>query len=368
MYNDLLFGDLENVRSNLTKMKKTIILLSLAFFTGGVGAQSSLDSLHTLVKDELKVSSADLGGQINSLSSELSASSSQQQAAMNDLQAKNALLEESLTALASELRRELNKEVTRLKRSLEVERNKTQSIKDSIASLKAQMLGDLTMMDSEVNELNTSLSATNEVLGDVKTTGEQVNKTTKERLTYLLAAICILLLLVIVVYVITNKNHGSARTELVDAKAHLEGQINSANADFAEKLAKTLSELPNLGVEKGSSQNPADNQGLILDFAQQIASMENNIWHLPEDDKVRKRIERATKKMRDTFMSLGYEMPKLLGTEIMDGQPLDIRNLSEDPDVEKGKRVIKAVAKPQVLLNGKTIQRPTVDIAENTED
>ena len=368
MYNDLLFGDLENVRSNLTKMKKIIILLSLAFFTGGVGAQSSLDSLHTLVKDELKVSSADLGGQINSLSSELSASSSQQQAAMNDLQAKNALLEESLTALASELRRELNKEVTRLKRSLEVERNKTQSIKDSIASLKAQMLGDLTMMDSEVNELNTSLSATNEVLGDVKTTGEQVNKTTKERLTYLLAAICILLLLVIVVYVITNKNHGSARTELVDAKAHLEGQISSANADFAEKLAKTLSELPNLGVEKGSSQNPADNQGLILDFAQQIASMENNIWHLPEDDKVRKRIERATKKMRDTFMSLGYEMPKLLGTEIMDGQVIDIRNLKEDPDVEKGKRFVIVVAKPQVLFKGKTIQKPTVDIAENTED
>ena len=105
-----------------------------------------------------------------------------------------------------------------------------------------------------------------------------------------------------------------------------------------------------------------------MDFAQQIASMENNIWHLPEDDKMRKRIERATKKMRDTFMSLGYEMPKLLGTEILDGQVIDIRNLKEDPEVEKGKRFVAVVAKPQVLFKGKTIQKPTVDIAENTED
>ena len=83
---------------------------------------------------------------------------------------------------------------------------------------------------------------------------------------------------------------------------------------------------------------------------------------------VRKRIEKATKKMRNTFKSLGYDMPNLLGTEILDGQAVDIGDSNEDSSIEPGKKVVSKVVKPQVLFNGKTIQRPKFDIIENTED
>ena len=146
----------------------------------------------------------------------------------------------------------------------------------------------------------------------------------------------------------------------------MEKQINNANADFAEKLERTLNDLSPSGEDGVPS--PQDNQGLILDFAQQIASMENNIWHLPEDDRVRKRIERATKKMRDTLMSLGYEMPKLLGTEVSDNQTIVIKNISEDFTIPAGTRIITKIVKPSILFNSKMVQIPTVDIKQNTEE
>tara|TARA_B110001469_G_scaffold126636_1_gene144845 strand:- start:5023 stop:6060 length:1038 start_codon:yes stop_codon:yes gene_type:complete len=344
------------------QMEKLITLITLALTVGVACAQSNLDSLHTVINNELKQTTTGLENQIQSVSTDLSALSSsktQQQEELNTLRDETDQFNTSLSTLKEGLTTELNEEVRSLKSTISKE---TKALHDTITSLRAKISDRLKMIGSEVDELSTTLSTTNNQLGAVKDAGEQNDKSTHEQLTYMLAAICILLLLVIVVYWLTHKKHGNVRSEIGDAKADLEEQINTANADFAEKLAQTLSELPK------PDDGGLASQGLILDFAQQIASMENNIWHLPEKDRVRRRIEKSTKSMRDTFKSLGYDMPKLLGTEILDGQALDIRNLNEDPSIEKGKRVVTLVAKPQVLFNGKTIQTPIIDIAENTED
>jgi len=349
-------------------MKKLITLITLAL-TVSVASAQKLDSLHTVINNELKQRAAGLETQISSVSSELSASETKQKNELNKLRSEtNTQLTTSLGTLKNELREELSKEVSSLQSTIKKERNKTRALNDSIALLKAQITGGLTMIDSEVDGLSSSLTETKQELGAVKENGDLNNKTTHEYLMYLMAAIGVLLLLVMVVYWLTHKKHGSVSSDLVDAKADLKAQINTANADFAEKLAKTLSELPKPGEGGDSAPSPADNQGLILDFAQQIASMENNIWHLPEDDRVRKRIEKATQKMRNTFKSLGYDMPNLLGTEILDGQAVDIGDSNEDSSIEPGKKVVSKVVKPQVLFNGKTIQRPKFDIIENTED
>jgi F0F1-type ATP synthase membrane subunit b/b' len=350
-------------------MKKLTIFISLALMVSVVSAQSNLDSLHTVINNELNQSTTDLEGKIRSLSTDLSASTTQKQTELDNLRTEtNTQLTTSLSTLKEELRDELSKEVSSLQSSITKERDRVKSLNDTIASLRAQLSGGLTMIDSEVDDLSTTLNATNSELGAIKVAGEQSDKSTHEHLTYLFAAICILLLLVILVYWLTHKKHGSVRSELGDAKADLKEQINTANTDFAEKLAKTLSELPK-PVEGGDNAgSPADNQGLILDFAQQIASMENNIWHLPEDDKVRKRIEKATKKMRDTFKSLGYEMPNLMDTEVSDNQIIEIKNRAEDLSLQTGKVIICRVAKPLILLNGKMVQKPVVDIKENSEN
>jgi len=343
-------------------MKKLITIISLALTVSVASAQPNLDSLHTVINGELKQATTGLETQISSVSTYLSASKTQQQAELNKLRTEtNAQLTTSLSTLKDQLRDELSKGVRSLKSLISKENKRTRALNDTIESLRAQLSDDLTMIDSEVANLNTSLSETNDQLDDLKDAGEQSDKAAHEHLIYLLGAICIILLLIMVVYWLSLKKHTTGQSDLAEAKGQLQEQINTANADFAEKLAKTLSELPN--PDKGGLAS----QGLILDFAQQIASMENNIWHLPEDDKVRRRIEKATKKMRDTFKSLGYDMPNLMGTEVSDNQIIEIKNRGEDPSLPEGKVIICRVAKPLILFNDKMMQKPVVDIKENTE-
>jgi hypothetical protein len=352
------------------QMEKLITLITLALTVGVACAQSNLDSLHTVINNELKQTTTGLENQIQSVSTDLSALSSsktQQQEELNTLRDETDQFNTSLSTLKEGLTKELNEEVRSLKSTISKE---TKALHDTITSLRAKISDRLKMIGSEVDELSTTLSTTNNQLGAVKDAGEQNDKSTHEQLTYILAAISILLLLVIVVYWLTHKKHENVRSEIGDAKADLEEQINTANADFAEKLLEAINKLPKPEEGGDSAPSPLDNQGLILDFAQQIASMENNIWHLPEDDRVRKRIERATKKMRETFMSLGYEMPKLMGTEVSDNQIIEIKNRAEDSSLPAGKVIICRVAKPLVLFEGKMItgQRPIVDVKENTEE
>jgi hypothetical protein len=73
--------------------------------------------------------------------------------------------------------------------------------------------------------------------------------------------------------------------------------------------------------------------------------------------------------MRETFLSLGYDMPELLGTEASENQIIGIRKRKEDTSIAPGKNMIIRVVKPLVLFNGKPISgQPSVDILENTEN
>ena len=55
-------------------------------------------------------------------------------------------------------------------------------------------------------------------------------------------------------------------------------------------------------------------------------------------------------------MSLGYEMPNLLGTEVSDNQTIVIKHRSEDSTIPVGTRIITKIVKPLILFNGKMVQ------------
>ena len=339
-------------------MKKIVTLLMIIFIVNNVNGQSEIDSLQNVfqvkLNEELSLRDQNLDSIQNYLSQLI-------------LDRDNQL---------NELRNEMSnisKELKQLNEKLGWQYSKSKSIESALNSYNIQLsaIEDSTKQIRDrvfdnIGTLQNSLNETSDEIEDVQMKSEKSNKAMQERLTYLFVAIALIILLLIAVYWINGKRNNNVRSELGNAKAGLEAQINNANADFAEKLERTLRELSHAGEDGVSS--PQDNQGLILDFAQQIASMENNIWHLPEDDKVRKRIERATKKMRDTFMSLGYEMPKLLGTEVSDNQTIEIKHRSEDSTIPAGKSIITKIVKPLILFNGKMVQRPIVDIKENSEE
>ena len=353
-------------------MKKLLIFITLAFTTISTYAQTDtkLDSLHTLINSEVNKTTRGLEEQITLINTELKANKEQQQQALKSLEdSTKSMIGDSIGAVRTQLSNLMEKEVSTLSSLIKAQNKEMAKLNGSIVTLKEQLDGNLTKMNSQLDSLDSGLGDANKQLETTQQSSELARQDIKDNVLYLLGAICIILILIIVVYWLTHKKHNTAQNEIADAKTHLEEQINTANADFAEKLLVAMNKLPKPGEAGDASQSPEDNQGLILDFAQQIASMENNIWHLPEDDKVRKRIERATKRMRETFLSLGYDMPELLGTEASENQIIGIRKRKEDTSIAPGKNMIIRVVKPLVLFNGKPISgQPSVDILENTEN
>ena len=353
-------------------MKKLLIFITLALTAISTYAQTNtkLDSLHTVINSEIKQTTRGLEEQITLINTELKANKEQQQQALKSLgDSTKSMIVDSLGAVRTQLSNLVEKEVSALSSLIKAQNKEMAKLNGSIVSLKDQLDGNLTKMNSQLDSLDSGLGDANKQLETTQQSSELARQEINDNVLYLLGAICIILILIIVVYWLTHKKHTTAQNEIADAKTHLEQQINTANADFAEKLLEAMNKLPKPGEAGDTSQSPEDNQGLILDFAQQIASMENNIWHLPEGDGVRKRIERATKRMRETFLSLGYDMPELLGTEASENQIIGIRKRKEDTSIAPGKNMIIRVVKPLVLFNGKPISgQPSVDILENTEN
>lgn len=339
-------------------MKKVITFLVAIFIVSSVQGQSATDSLVEVFQNQLNDAWSLRNQKLDSIQKQWNQSLLEKDKEIEALRNQNSSIIEDLKKVNEKLRWQYAKS-----KDIEAALNKyniaLSAIKDSTKQIQDSVFDD-------IGTLQNSLSEASNEIEDVQTKSDKSNKLMQKRLTYLFAAIALIILLLLVLYWISGKRNKSVRSELNNAKAGLEAQINNANADFAEKLERTLSELSN-PAEDGVS-NLQDNQGLILDFAQQIASMENNIWHLPDNDRVRKRIERATKKMRDTFMSLGYEMPKLLGTEVTDNQIIEIKHSSEDSTIPAGKSIITKIVKPLILFNGNMVQRPVVDVKINTEE
>ena len=339
-------------------MKKIVTLLMIIFIVSNVNGQSEIDSLQKVfqvkLNEELSLRDQNLDSIQNYLSQLISGGDNE----LKELRIEMSNMTKELKQLNEKLGWQYSKSKS-IESALNSYNIQLSAIKDSSKQIRDSVFDNIGMLQNNLN-------LTSNEIEDVQMKSEMSNKAMQERLTYLFVAITLIILLLIAVYWINGKRNNNVRSELGDAKAGLEAQINNANADFAEKLERTLKELSHAG-EDGVS-NPQDNQGLILDFAQQIASMENNIWHLPEHDRVRKRIERATKKMRHTFMSLGYEMPNLLGTEVSDNQNIVIKNISEDSTIPTGTRIITKIVKPLLLFNREPVQTPTVDIKQNTEE
>ena len=310
-------------------MKKLLIFITTVLAAISTYAQTNtkLDSLHTVIKSEAYQTTRGLEEQITLINTVLKANKEKHQQALKSLgDSVKSMIGDSLGGVRAQLSNLVEKEVSALSMLVKAQNKEMAKLNGSIVSLKDKLDGNLTKMNSQLDSLDSGLGDANRQLETTQQTSELARQDIEDNVLYLLGAICIILILVIVVYWLTHKKHTTAQNEIADAKTLLEEQINTANADFAEKLLEAMNKLPKPGETVDASQNPEDNQGLILDFAQQIASMENNIWHLPESDRVRKRIERATKKMRDTFKSLGYDMPKLLGTEVSENQIIEIKN------------------------------------------
>lgn len=341
-------------------MKKLFFILTVVCFVNQATGQSKIDSLYSIFKNEINQVNAERIKYFDSTEAMIQQLLLARDTQLTELRNESALLKGIIEQLTQRLDRETlsNKRIKSLLSDYDIE--------FAVITENSSLLRD--SVYSSLDTLANNLNETRFKVEDIQILTEENDTYTDKRLFIVFTAIILVIMTLLLVFWYSSNGNKNVRSELNTAKSDLEAQLNNTNILFVEKLEKSLQQLISTPEIVDTEKTSFDNRELIFDFAQQIANMENNIWTLPPDDRVRKRIERAVKKMRDTFMSLGYEMPKLLGTEVTQNQMIEIKSRNEDSELMPGQIIIIRVLKPLILFNGKMEQRPVVDVKENSEE
>ena len=168
----------------------------------------------------------------------------------------------------------------------------------------------------------------------------------------------------------------------------LRARADDLNRQMVEKMAKEadtiLKELESLAhttnVELGWIQQisinilntPTDDNGktsepdhsLVKALADRITFMEMTLYRMDSSIKGHKHLSRSIKQMKDNLLANGYELVDMLGKDYVEGMKAS-PSFNDDDTLERGKRIITGITKPQINYRGQMIQAAQITVSQN---
>jgi hypothetical protein len=309
----------------------------------------------------------------------------------NNLDRENQQLKDENRGLESKIDL-LQKEINTIKNTLNLKANNTK-LEIEIDSLKVYYQQIINNIESNINEkanivsvesiknslenkidtLNSNIknntiqlvsdaeNITN-ILGTLENQGIHIQTTSgkveKNNLYILLSFLLgfLLLLTCIVIYKLTSKN----KTNISNTKGAIKDILKLDNdlKNILEKHTQLLEQ------DKGGNSEEETLKSVKM-VADEITTMENNIYQMDKETKGLNRIVRAIKNLRNNYKVMGYDIPILLGNEFNDGDIMEVISDMPDEKIEKGKRIITRIVSPRIDHKGKMIQRAKVELKSN---
>jgi preprotein translocase subunit SecG len=187
---------------------------------------------------------------------------------------------------------------------------------------------------------------------------------------YSIIGILVLLFLLVGIYILNQKRAKSleVKTGNLDASTqNLKDQLAELSTSTSEDIASALEKFASIILAQPKTDSVPDHS-MVFEFAKQIVSMENNLSRMDTEVRGLNRITRAIENMHNTLKTMNYEIVPLLGSNLIEGQIIEIGLSEPDVSIEAGKKIIYNVVKAEILFNGKQIQRAKVDIKYNPND
>ena len=235
----------------------------------------------------------------------------------------------------------------------------------SVESIKNSLENKIDSANSNINSNTTQLVSDGENITNILTTlndqGIHIQSTSgkveKNNLYILLSLLLGLLLLLtcIVIYKLTSKNKTNISSTKDDIKAILK----------LDNDLKNLLEREAAGKQDKGGNSEEETLKSVKMVADEITTMENNIYQMDKETKGLNRIVRAIKNLRNNYKVMGYDIPVLLGNEFNDGDIMEVISDMPDEKIEKGKRIITRIVSPRIDHKGKMIQKAKVQLTSN---
>lgn len=229
---------------------------------------------------------------------------------------------------------------------------------------------EIKQINSLVNSLKMSVDSANRNLENKITLTETNSKNQinvlgsdvdKNRLYWIIATLATLLMGVLM-YLFLGKRIKSSQTDVEtqirNTKKSLEEESLKLDGELVKVFQKQLEVLEI--TPKNESQD--EDHSLVLKIADRLTAMETNHYRMDSNTKGLKQLKNAVKSIKENYLAKGYEIVEMLELEYKEGMNVTANFIPSDK-IEKGKRIITRVIKPQVNFNGKMIQAAQIEVS-----
>lgn len=242
-------------------------------------------------------------------------------------------------------------EIIKLQKKLEASNLKIDSLEEKIRDLKKEVQTTQTNTESKIEATNSSILSLDSSIKNKSILG-----------CIVLGFVSIILLCIILklrkklsLTTVSVEETRNAQKELQDSQQQLENGTVSLDSKVADLLNTHLS---------SSLQATQLDHSLALKVADEIVRIETNLYRMDPATRGYKQLTRSVQRMKDCFMTKGYEISDLLGKPYNEGMKV-VANFIIDDTLKEGEAIITGVTKPQIIYNGKMIQAAQITVSQN---
>ena len=274
--------------------------------------------------------------------------------AANCVQQSTSNTDKQASIIHKQLQKDISsnkEEITILRKNLETSKQKIDSLEGQILVLQKELQTSQTNTSSKIEATNSSISA--------------LNHSIKSKAIICCSVLAfIILILSLIIFKLRKKLHSTvasveetkdAQKGLQESQLQLENGTNSLDSKVADLLKTHLS---------STIQANQQDHSLALKVADEIVRIETNLYRMDPATRGYKQLTRSVQRMKDCFMTKGYEISDLLGKPYNEGMKV-VANFTIDESLKEGEAIITGVTKPQIIYNGKMIQAAQITVSQN---
>lgn len=228
---------------------------------------------------------------------------------------------------------------------------------------------EIDSLEKRINELQTSIeinqSETSKKIAANNLSINDVRNSIKDKtFMYGIGIGVVLLILVIVSFVLRRKlaknlmelfEMKNVQKTLQEGQQQIEDNSLSLDTKVTDALNNQLSVM---------QQVNSQDHTLAFKIADEIVRIETNLYRMDPATRGYKQLCKSIQRMKDCFMSKGYEISDLLGKPYNEGMKV-VANFVVDETLKEGDAIITGVIKPQIIYNGKMIQAAQITVSQN---
>lgn len=162
----------------------------------------------------------------------------------------------------------------------------------------------------------------------------------------------------------TRDTLGDMSSQLELTKKTLEEESVKLDSKLIEVLENQMKLKNDESNAETNSSNEVDHS-LALKVADEIVRMQKNISKMDKSTKGLKPLLKGLERIQNNFAAKGYGMKNLLGEDYDDRMNVKVIQFIEDDSLQKGKKIITKVIKPQVNYKEKLIQKAEIEVSQN---